>query len=262
MKGGSSQMGKLHELLAVEPDLDGTHKKVMTEAVNTFAKKANLFMGFVKTLKLYDEEAPEQEPERLNRETTVSEKLDYVAGHFVAYVDAVFQKELANQQAKADIELPNGSVIAKDVPATMLLGLETKLKVLRGMYEAIPTLQPGIEWELNESLGKGVYQTKYPEVSYKTEKTIQHKILDKAHIEKGVGIPAQIEKWNETKNVGKYTKTVFSGMLTSAEKSDILGRLDRLIQATKKARQRANMQDVDDAHIGQQLIDFVNEGIV
>jgi len=253
-------MGKLHELLAVEPDLDGAQKKIMTEAVNTFAKKANLFMGFVKQLKLYDEEAPEQEPERLHMETTVGEKLDYVSDFVSRYIDAVFQKETANQKAKADIELPSGGILAKDVPATMLLGLESKLKVLRGMYEAIPTLQPGIEWVPNESLGKGVYETKFPEIAFKTEKTIQHKILDKAHIEDGVGIPAQIEKWSETKNVGKYTKTVFSGMLTSAEKSAMINRIDNLIQGVKKARQRANMQDVEDVKIGRKLMDFINEG--
>ena len=32
-------MGKLHELLAVEPDLKGAAEKILAETVNTFTKK-------------------------------------------------------------------------------------------------------------------------------------------------------------------------------------------------------------------------------
>lgn len=38
-------MGKLHELLAVEPDLKGAAEKIIAETINTFTKKPNHFEG-------------------------------------------------------------------------------------------------------------------------------------------------------------------------------------------------------------------------
>ena len=38
-------MGKLHELLAVEPDLKGASEKIIGETINTFTKKQHHFIG-------------------------------------------------------------------------------------------------------------------------------------------------------------------------------------------------------------------------
>ena len=51
--------------------------------------------------------------------------------------------------------------------------------------------------------------------------------------------------------------TTWSGMISSAQKSAILGRMDKLIRATKKARQRANTQEVVKVTISKKLIDFL-----
>jgi hypothetical protein len=72
--------------------------------------------------------------------------------------------------------------------------------------------------------------------------------------------PAQIEKWEEQVAVGKYVTNVQCGMLSPADKSTLLGRCDRLIQAVKKARMKANMVDVVDQSIGKEIFSFVFDG--
>jgi len=76
--------------------------------------------------------------------TTVHDKLEYMFGSVAEWLDAVLQKERTNQEARADIILPDGSALATDIPATFLLGMESKLKELREVFLATPTLQPGI----------------------------------------------------------------------------------------------------------------------
>jgi hypothetical protein len=72
--------------------------------------------------------------------------------------------------------------------------------------------------------------------------------------------PAQVEKVGEQVNVGKITETVYSGMWTSAQKADILNRVEALLRAFKKARQRANRVDIKDVRAGRKLAEFILSG--
>jgi hypothetical protein len=246
--------GKLHELLAVEGDLEGTFKRIVEEAINTLAKKPDHFIAMQKKLEMFDDEKKQENlEERKEMVTTVLAKMDYVAEHSIRYFDAVYQKEKTNQKAVADLVV-DGNILATNIPATFLLGMETKLKRVRELYESAPTLQPGIKWDEDSNLGIGVYSAVFPDIKLKTAKTFQHKILV-APTDKH---PAQIEKWEEQIPVGKYTTTTQCSMLTPLKKSIFLGKIDKLIQACKQARQRANTQEVEVVSIGKQLFDYIN----
>lgn len=247
-------MSKLHEILAVETDQEGAFKKVIEEAVGTFTKRADHFMGQNKKLIMFDDSKQNENLEE-NKEivTTVLDKLKYVSDYVVRYLDIVYQKEKTNQLACADLIIDD-KVIAKQLPATYLLGLESKLKFVRSMYEAIPTLAPGTKWKENNKLGNGVYEAVLDD-KLKTAKSFMHKILVPATDKH----PAQVEKWEEQIPVGRYTTSVQCGMLTPAQKSVLIGKVDKLIQACKTARQRANCQEVvTDATIGKVLIDYIS----
>ena len=246
-------MAKLHEVLAVEGDLAGAYKKILQETSVTFSKKAELFFGFIRTLEMFEEGLPTPPSESKEVDTTVQDKLDYQKNFIIKYLDLVLQKEATNQKAMADIEI-DGVTISKDVPATFLLGLESKLKQMREVYERIPTLPPGIKWEKDINKGEGIYVTSKPEEQFKTEKVIVPQILYEATVEH----PAQVEKITETKNVGRYSRTSWSGAISPAEKSALLGRLDKLSRAVKKARQRANTEPVVKRTIGKELFDFIH----
>ena len=246
-------MTQLHEILAVEGDREGNAKRIMMEARNTFGNKPNLFTGSLKHTEMLDSDAANVPDEHVAMVTTVEEKLNYVSATVGKYFDVGFRKDAANQEAKGDIII-DGNTLISDCPVTWLLGMETKLKELRKVIESIPTLAPSIYWEGDPGHEKGgVFRTKFPTERFKTAKEIKHKVLYDATDHH----PAQIETWNEMVNVGRITETTWSGMISPADKSLYIGRMDKLIQAVKKARQRANTTKVGKAEVGPTIFNYL-----
>ena len=225
--------GKLHELLAVEGDLEGQAKKILSETARTFANKAEHFIQTDKVCEMFEEGAQPAPPEHFEMVTTVLDKLTYTNGYLSKYIDALVQKESTNQVAVADLVV-DGVTIGTNLPATFLLGLENRLKSWRVAYDVIPTLAPGKAWVKDDSLGrKGVFRDSHPEEKLKTAKKFQHQVLVEAQFPKegeaGVSLPAQIEKWEEQVPVGKFVTQRWCSMMSPGEKSDILERFDKLI---------------------------------
>ena len=248
-------MTKLHEVLAVEASKEKVASKLVQESVRTLGKE-NLFGGQVRRLTMLDtaEEYLNGE-ERVALTSTVDENLEYLVKPLADYWDVTLQKDSANQKAVAEIVL-NGESMSIPLPATFLLGMETKLNNLRKLYEAIPTLAPGITWDVDEQERAGTFKARNDIVSFKTEKDMEFKEASRATKEH----PAQIAKLERTRNTGTYTLTKWSGMLTPLDKAQRLDRLDQLLNAIKQARQRANAVTVEDAKVGENLINFINHG--
>lgn len=257
-----AKKSKLHELLAVEGDLKGVFDSILDETANTFEKKADLFMGHVRSHEWLVEGEHEEFPdEHKHMAETVMGKLKYQAKSIVRYFDALLQKESTNQLAKADVVI-DGETIMTDVPATFLLGMESRLKTVREVYLKIPTLPPKHKWEKDLDKGENVYSMVHPEEKFRTEKEFKVQVLYPHYFpkegEKGESLPAQIDKVSETKNVGLYTKHVWSGMITPAEKSEMLDRIDKLMRAVKKARQRANSTEVEKVTMAKKMFDYIH----
>lgn len=250
---------KLHELIAVEGELEGTAKKIIDEASVTFSKKPDHFLSMRREVRMLSdapEAIAENTVEMTALTTTVGDKLDYVGSHLIRYWDAVLQKETTNGHAKADLVV-DGTVVGKDLPATFLLGMENRLKAVRAMYEDIPTLAPGKTWIPDETNAlKGVFLVRDDDVRVRTKKLAKPVVLYQATKEH----PAQVKEVVEDVPVGHVTVRNWSSMISPADKSDMLGRIDKLIRACKKARQRANSTEVVRMTVGKVLIDFVNKG--
>ena len=247
-------MSQLHELLAVEGDLEGTYKKIIEETKTNFIKHPDRYFGQHVRVEPFDENAPKEADVHKELDDTVPSKLKYTQESIVRYLDAVLQKERTNQDAKADLTV-DGVTIAKDVPATFLLGLETKLKIVRqSIYETIPTLQPGIKWEKDETQGSDVYRRVQPEEKFRTKKVMKNHVVAEATKEH----PAQVQVYTEDEKVARIVTDTWCGMISPAEKSDLLGKMDKLIRAVKKARQKANTTEVVKVTIGKELFEFIN----
>ena len=109
-------MSKLHEVLAVLSDLEGAAKKIREEAIVTFTKKGNHFLGAHKTLQMFDENRQQESDgaeEHKALVTTVPDKLKYVQESQVRYLDALLQMESTNQEAKADL-VALGTALLRD----------------------------------------------------------------------------------------------------------------------------------------------------
>lgn len=254
-------MAQLHELIAIEPDRNAAATKIREECIMTFTKRQNHFVAKTKTLKMFDDtqagtEAAGSETQEMV--DTVIGKLDHVATFVSDYLDIFASKEATNQTAIGDIVLRDGSVLATLIPVTVLLGLENKLKDIRAVYEHIPTLAPGPLWHPDPTRSPGVYRSTHDEVRLKTEKQVKFQIMTPATDKH----PAQIEKWNADVPVGTFTETIWSSMMSPADKSTLLGRIDDLIQAVKKGRQRANTAPAIELSIGTKLLGFINYGVV
>lgn len=250
-------MSKLHELLAVEADKNNIATKLVEESRATLAKKPDHFRGHIKQLTYFDEKrAAENAEETKLVVSTVDENLDYTLNHVASYFDVILQKELTNQTASADLVV-DGVVFAKSIPATFLLGMENRLKGLRALFEAAPTLPPAIDWSNDANAGTGHYRSPKTMVP-RTEKQVKFVTLAPATDKH----PAQVKDWTEDVPVAKIETVEFSGMWTVQQKADALDRLDVLTQAVKKARQRANTAEVIDGHIGAVLTDFITRGAV
>lgn len=249
-------MSRLHEVLAVDKELEQQSRKIAEETIITFNKKPDHFLALHKRLRMFDDKRKEEEAgfeESKEMVTTVPAKLEWTCKHIIRHLDALAEKERTNQEARADIVV-DGDVVMAGVPATLLLALESKLAIYRAVYNAIPTLAPGVKWALDEHKGENVYSSD-EEVSHRTEKTIEHKILvnpTKEH-------PAQIREWSEQKPVGEYRIIKWSGMVSPARKAELLERVDTLIQAVKKARMRANNAEIVSLKVGEKLFDFINK---
>ncbi len=246
-------MAKMHELLAVEADAQGQFKNILAETKNVFGK-GNLFIGHLRKLEMFEDDGVKHPEERAELTTTVATRLDYNNKAVVKYFDVLLQKESTNQVAKADVVV-DGKTLAAGLPATFLLGMESRLRELRDVYVTIPTLTQAVRWEKDEGMGTGVYRAAFPEEKLKTSMKFKSQVLYAATKEH----PAQIEKWEEQVPVGKYVKDYWCGMITPARKSELLGRIDVLIAAVKKARQRANSTEVVKNNIGKALMGFINK---
>lgn len=246
---------QLHELLPVENALSGQAKKIIEEANTTFTKRNDLFQGWVKTYTPFDNAAmaTESKTEQQELTTTVRKKLSYVLNTVGEFVDAKWQRESTNMTASADVVLEDGTVIISRAPVTFLLGLENILKQWREMILNVGTLASGISWVKDTDKGIDVYKTAIPQDTFRTRKELRYQVLVPATDKH----PAQVEKWHEDVNCGKFTTTQWSGLITPAEKSELLARMDKLIAAAVKAKQRANQAEVVTTKVAAGLINYV-----
>jgi len=244
-------MGKLHEVLAVEGEVKTAGEAILNESINTFTKKHDHFEGLVRK---YSPalEGGEVFPDEIKKmDTTVPERLLYTQEPLVRLIDLMYQKEETNTRARADLVV-DGVVLKKDVPATVLLSLEKHFKHVKQMYIAIPTLEPGENWrEDNDTDATWVADTKS---THRTNKTIKPLVLYPATDKH----PAQVEKLNIDERVGTWAATKYSGKLRAKDKVRYLERLDKLIAGIKRARCRANEEEVLPLEIGKELFSYIN----
>jgi len=249
-----SKKSMLHEVLAVVGSLKGAKEKIHSETLNTFIKRMSHFNGMHRKLEMFDDSRKKEEVEEHNAlVTTVNDKLKYMRGSFEKFWDSKLQKEKGSQLAVADI-IVDDITIAKEVPVYFLLEMESEIKSLREVYDAIPTLQPGVEWKKDESIGEGIYKAVHPIVKNKTEKAYHHNVMVPATEHH----PAQVREWTQDEPVGQYIEDRWTGMLSPAEKSVLLEKIDKLARAIKRARQRANKQELGNDKIGSSIFDYIH----
>ena len=248
-------MAKLHEIIAAEGDRKQIATDVIGETMTTFVKKPDHFLGQRRNVTMLDEaRTAENVVDYAPIVETVDKKLLYTWGHLSRFIDLQMTKETANCDAQADVVV-DGNVLLSNVPAGALLALEKHLTRLLDLYKTIPTLNPSIDWVADDSHElEGVFRQEHPTQQYKTEKTLNHRVIYEATEHH----PAQVHAYNVDSNVGMIETVRYSSMITPAQKSEWLGRISDLLIAVKEARQRANSTKVEPVAYAEIIRNFVH----
>lgn len=248
-----AEKNQLHQLLAVENERKIQANNILQETIETFSKKHDHFDGIVKIYESYDESDQKIPPETKEIVTTVKEKLEYSQQAISKGIDAQISKEETNASGTVKAELKVNSKSFGDFSATSLLALEQHLVKIRSMYKLIPTLDPTRKWNKKED----VYETD-EEIKYRTEKKVEKLVKYEATKEH----PAQVDLVQLDRQVGEYKTVYKSGKITPFQKSQLLDRIDALLDAIKTARSKANESEVINKKIGDAIFQYINTGIL
>lgn len=251
------EKNQLHQLLAVEPSLKANAKNIFyDEAKTTFEKKQDHFDGVVKVYTPLEEDGDQIPDEVKELVTTVSDKMRYAQDAVIRAVDAEVSKEETNCSGDVRADLLIGSKTYQ-LSATSLLVLEKYLESIRGVYKAIPTLDPTKVWNNDTKAGNNRYTTE-GEVKFRTVKRIIPITVAPATDKH----PAQVQMINKDIQAGKYLTTYKSGRITPSQKSALLSKIDALLVNVKKARAKANQAAVVNMSVGKEIFDYINKDII
>lgn len=246
-------MGKLHELLAVEPDLKAGAQKALSQTKVVFSSGEKL-AGQIRTYVPLEEEGESFPDERKELTSTVKAEWGTFREAFGRYVDAVAQKEVTNQSTVADVVV-DGRILLKNLPATALLNLEARLGEVLELYRLAPTNDPAERWTWDDQNG---YWVSDPRTTFRTQKKMRAQVLYEATKEH----PAQVQTYTDDIRVGTWTTVIRSGMLSPVSKKIALDRIEALIRAVKEARQRANDIEAEKTKVADVLFDYIEKGAV
>lgn len=243
---------KLHEVLGAQTQITQQADKTRTELAATFEKKRHLFAEKRSTFKSTQEGTPDVSEIQSTLQSTVAKELSWITPILVRHIDNEATIDAGNTIAKADVKLDDGTVILTGVPATQLMQLAKRLNDIFTLVSAIPTLDPAAGFMPDPSRGEGIYVARETR-KQRTKKIQQPLVL----IQPTEHHPGQAQLITNDVVIGDLIEQEWSGLITPAEKSDMLDRIEELRRAVKTARARANDVPVDDVKIGQKLLDRI-----
>ena len=224
-------MKKLHEAIALRKGEIGRNQARLTEICHAF-KKPLVFAGMAKSYEPIEESGEKLPAENKRVQRTVEADLGSIQVSLLSLWDTVGSVEWGNCEAKGDLVV-DGTTVMPNVPVTALLFLETQLTNLRTTVEAIPTLSPDFTWMKDEN--DGLFKTEL----VKTHRNIKHQraiVLYDATDKH----PAQTQLIEEPKLAGYWNSVQHSGAMPATRKEVLVGRVEKMLDAVKAARARAN----------------------
>jgi hypothetical protein len=240
---------KLNEILAIEKGEKSRFHSELTR-INKEVQRGDAFNGFSKTYQPNDDEGDRLPPEKKLVQNTVPDILSQVRREMSKLMDITARKDWTNCEAKGDIIL-DGRTLVQAVPATYLLFLEKQLVDLHTLVGNLPVLDPSELWNADPSSGWYVTQgtqtlrgKKVPKPVVLIQPTVEH--------------PGQAQLIQEDITVGTWTTVKQSGAMRAPDKKAMLERIEKVLNAVKQARERANdTETVNIRQIGDALFGYI-----
>ena len=241
-------MSKLNQIIAVLNGKKSRSQKELTEIYKKLQKSA-LFEGISRTYQPQDEEGETQPPERKNVQYKGRDAINDARAALCDLYNVAATQDWANCDAKASVTVED-QVIIEDVPVPHLLFLEKQLTDLHTFVTTLPTLDPAEVWHWDSNADCYTSDTTF---SNRTKKVPRSHVL----VEATEHHPAQAEMYHEDVKVGEWRTVKFSGAIPAQERNEVLGRIRKLQDAVKYAREQANNMEVEEVNIGNKVLDFV-----
>ncbi|WP_349339823.1 hypothetical protein [Plantactinospora sp. B6F1] len=240
---------ELHKVNALVQGFKPQAKRELTDA-HRRTQKAPPLSGISRTYQPFADDIREQLPPESTRvQYTVQEVLDDVATTMGRLFDLQFLQDTGNATAKADVVV-DGRTLIRQAPVTYLLFLEKQLVDLRTFVDGLATLDAAERWEFDPD--RGCYAST-PSQTQKMRKVHRNHVKAEA-TEKH---PAQVEVYTEDLPVGTWTTVKLSGALPAERVKVLRGRVDKLLEAVKVAREEANSTTVQDRTVGDEVFGYL-----
>lgn len=247
---------KLYELLAQEGQLKGQSAATRTELIGTLKSKRHLFEETRIVFQPNTDGASQIEEKHSKLQSTVMQELKWLAGIWSKAINLSYAVQEGNTQARGDVVLDDGTVLIKNAPAAALLELDKRAGELQDLLNAVPTLDPAKAFELDPSRPAGEYKAREIRKE-RTKKIFSYIVMVPPTPEH----PAQVKELMDDKVIGTVAEAEWSGLITPAQKADLLTRVEDVRRATKAALFRANAVEVTAApNVAGALFNYVLDG--
>lgn len=239
---------QLHALLPIVIAIKNRNYKEITEISKLF-QKPNLFVGHVRTYEKLNDKDESFPEESLVVQANAKEYIERASLLLTETWDALATRATANRNAVADVVV-DGEVLVKDAPATWLLEMEKQVNDLRKLVELIPTLDTVNVW--TEDGNSGQYRSKEVRThkTKKVEKVVT--LLPQTEHQQG-----QAQILYEDKTVGYWLQTNLSSAIPPVDKKEMLAKVNRLADAIKAARMKANLAPAPEQKVAKVLLDYI-----
>lgn len=224
-------MTKLHQILPLEASAKNKAHQVLGQ-VHHLLERTPLLNGHSRVYTPKNEDGDQLPPESQLVQVRGTEQLTLVQQVMNRLFDLTLTKEVANQQAVADIVVGDVTILA-EVPVTYLLFLEKSLTDLRTFFRKLPLLDPSVVWTWDETTStwrsdvqETTRQKKVPKAFVKYQATKEH--------------PAQVDVFTEDVLEGTWALTRFSGAFQKGQVDEFVEKIEALLDAVKVARSKAN----------------------
>lgn len=241
-------MPLLNQVLAIEKGHKNRAEQGLTKAYQTL-QKADLLDGLEKTYQPKDEEGDQLPPDSKRLQLRADEVIAAVTADLGEFFDITLTKDAANCSAKADLVV-DGQTLVKDVPVTTLLFLEKKLTDLHTFISKLPVLNPAYDWRYDDARACHVTEPRQTARTMKIEEPVMLAPATEKH-------PAQVQLRAKDVLVGYWTTVNLSGALPAQRVNQLKGRVEKLQDAVKAAREAANSIEVEHQKMGEKLFGYL-----
>lgn len=239
---------KLHEIVAVRKGVKSRTYSELTD-LHKKAQRDTLYSGMNKVYRAKDEDGEKYPPESKHVQINATDVLKKAGKILDEAWNIEATQEYGNKGAVADIVV-DGDTLLTDVPATFLLYMEKQLSDLHTFASQLPTLAEDKVW--NKDPNSHLFRSETVQTTKTTQVEKPQVVIPPTEHH-----PGQWTTLKETVIQGWWDTTHLSGALPIPEKEALVERVEKLRNAVKRARSRANDTAVNRQEVAAPLLGYL-----